>query len=267
MRKIFVIAPEDNSNFIKEFLSTKVGNSAFVILSPEDYEKQKEIKQEIKYNDINLLEKANFNAQLFQSANEDIPTRLLIPKKFNSFEIWNKEYTLLHELGHYFSMDKLLIAKYYSFLEEKKLNGQLYNIPLEIEAERYVFEKNKKLFKENANRTYLDYYKQFKKNIKIIKDDAVKKEENFEYVVEIRLFRYYAIINEILNKNTKTYKKHLNNIEEIKNILARKGNKLKTIVDNLDDFNQKINIFYLDEDFDSYIKFCKRNYEIFGINK
>lgn len=265
MKNIFVIAPKDDFDLIQRILSTK--KIDFIIWSFEDYKKQKEIKIEIKNNDINLLGKANFNAQLFQSVNEDIPTRLLVPKNFSSFETWNKEYTLLHELGHYFSINRILIGKYYSLLEEKRLNGQLYNIPLEIEAEKYVFRENKKLFKKNADTIYLNYYRQIKENMKNIRENTIEIKENFEQIIEIRLFRYCAIINKILNKGTKIYKRHADNIEKIKNILAKNGSKLKIIVNNMNDLNQKINLFYSNKDFDSYIKFCKKNYEIFNIKK
>ncbi len=264
MKKIFVIASKNSFNFVRNVLSSK--NIDFTIWDDEYYKKQKEMEKYIVDNDIALLKNENFNAQLFQSVEKDIQTRLLIPNNFDSLDEWNKKYTLMHELGHYFSMNKNSVEKYYDFLEKNKLIGQLYNIPLEVEAEKYVFMEDKKLFKNNANEIYYNYYQQLKDNIDGINQDNMN-ERNFEQIFEIRLFRYDAIIESVLNRGTATYKRHKSSLKKIETILKKKGDYFKGVIDNMDNLNQALDDLNLNESFDSYCNICRENYRIFNIEK
>jgi len=252
-KKIFIVAPNPEFDFIIKMLL----NQRVIFCSPktsDDMINNEDIPNNIIANDLYVLKNGGFNAQVFQSVCGNIPTRLLIPDAFSELELWMKEYSILHEIGHYFSIDKKDIKNYYSFLEKNKLYGQLYNIPLEIEAEKYVYKNNKKLFKRNADQVYLNYYTDLKNNIHKIKNNF------FEQVFEIRFYRYYAIIENVPNKKSKFYKKHKKKIKKIRDFLSNEKEAYKEIVEMIDNFDSNIYNFFNNNDFQLYINYCDSVY-------
>ena len=239
MKKINVITQDKDKDFIKTFLEKEKIN--FEIFDEVEYSNSNKFSDEIKNNDLNFLKKGNFNAQIFQSVDENISTRLLIPNSSSDKKDWQKEYDLYHELGHYYSMEKDLICKYYSFLENNAvLKGELFNLPFEVEAEKYVFEKYKEFFEKNANEVYLKYLSQIGNQLCLINEETIKNHSNFYGIYEIRLFRYNCIIENICDNQCEFYKKHKNNINEIKNRLESKGKLFFEINKKLSDNEQII---------------------------
>lgn len=172
MKKINVIFQNNNREFLKVFLEKEKVD--FEIFNVVEYRNSDKFLDNVKNNDLDELKK-DFNAQIFQSVDENIPTRLLIPSNFLSKEDWQKEYSLYHELGHYYSLDKDWVRKYHYFLEgNSDLKGELFKFPLEVEAEKYVFKNQRKLFKKNVDKACLNYLNQIKNQIGLISEKPLK---------------------------------------------------------------------------------------------
>lgn len=256
---MYIISPKEDIGFIDNFLSNK--GVDFVIWEDINYAenaKREGIGQNIITNDEDNLKYGTFNAQVFQSADIAIPTRLLIPKIFDKLNGWEKQYSLLHEFGHYLSLNEVRIFDYYAYLEKNKLYGQLYNIPLEIEAERYVFATDKTLFNRNADVVYYNYWEDIKNQGNHINKDSIKT-EYFSRVVEIRLFRYFSIIEYVTLKGSKFYKKHMAKVRKNFNRLSNLTGFDK-VTGELDPFSKKLEAYLLRNEFDVYCDYCKNIY-------
>lgn len=262
MKKINVICKKENNKFIREFLKSE--KIDFKIFDLDKYKKSEKFEDNIKNNDLDKINKPEFNAEILQSIEEKAPTRLLIHNDFYHKEYWEKEYTLYHELGHYYSINEKFIFNYYKYLEENKLEGELYNIPLEIEAEKYVFNNYKELFDKNSEDTYLKYSEQIKDNLEKINNNSIKNSDNFKNIYEVRVFRYYCIIENIYNNKTVPhYKKCKENIKDIKNSLESKGKIFSKINKKIDFLNKSLQEdFYLNKDFKKYINNCDEIYKL-----
>ncbi len=260
MKKINVIADKEMHSFIEKFLEDR--SVDFSVDTVESYSKRNDINDHIKENDLNLLKQGYFNAQVFQSSYQEVPTRLLVPKEFSSLKDWSKEYSMLHELGHFFSLKNNLIFDYYKYLEENNLRGELFNIPFEIEAEKYVFENNKKLFEKNANAVYFNYLRQIKDIIGKINSNSIRNYKDFYNIYEIRLFRYSSIIKFVCESEIELYKKHMENIKKIKKLLAMKGSFFVKINSGLDRIITSLSDDFYKGNFIQYINRCKEIYSI-----
>lgn len=149
-------------------------------------------------HDSNAIKNPNFEAKIMQSSYDDVPTRLIIPDSFSSLDGWKKQYYLIHELGHYFSMQNPKIFGYYNLLEQKKLNSEIYLLPLEIEAEKYVKQVDFELLLSNFKNTYGEYYNQIKESIDSNVLTSSNIRHNFYGIFEIRLFRFGGILHSTL---------------------------------------------------------------------
>jgi len=260
MKKINVITQNNEKNFIKTFLEEE--KIDFEIFNEVEYINSNKFSDEIKKNDRELLKAGNFEAQILQSVNDNIPTRLLIPNSFSDKENYQKVYDIYHELGHYYSIEKDLVCKYYSFLENNTvLKGELFKLPFEIEAEKYVFKKHKEFFEKNADEVYLIYLSQIDNKIDLINEEMIKNPSNFYGIYEIRLFRYNCIIENICDNQSEFYKKHKNNINKIKKRLESKGKLFSEINKEVDLLNNSIKEdFYKNNDFEKYSSECKLIY-------
>ncbi len=259
MKKINVILKNsDDKEFVKNFLKKEGVDFEFFDIS--EFEGSGTFSNEIKKNDLEKLQEERFDAQIFQSVDESVPTRLLIPDSFSEKEDWDKEYTLYHELGHYFSTENDLIRKYYGFLERHRLSTELIRIPFEVEAEKCVFENHQELFNKHADAVYLNYL-----DMNQIRNSEAPLDFYWDY--EISLFRYNCVIENTYDRQSENYTRHKENIDAIKKELSRRGNvsiELNKEADPLNDALQES--FYKDGDFGVYLNKCKEIYERLGSN-
>lgn len=265
MKKINVVFKNtSDAEFVNRFLEKE--GADFEVFDISKFRDSGTFSDDIKRNDLGKLQEEGFDAQLFQSVDENVPTRLLIPGSFSEKEDWDKEYTLYHELGHYFSIENDLIREYNAFLEEcnipANLLTQLIRIPFEVEAEKYVFENHQELFNKHANEVYLDYSNQVRDQIRLIDENSIKDVGNFSVVYEIRVYRYNCVIENTYDHQSENYARHKENVDAIKKELSRKGHifiELNKEADLLNDALQES--FYKDGDFGVYMNKCKEIYE------
>jgi hypothetical protein len=264
MKKITVVI---QNTYDKDFVGSFLKNEGldFEIFDINQYDNS-DFPVFIVDRDLDLLKNNNnFDAQIFQSVDENIPTRLLVPNNFSEKEHWDKEYALSHELGHYFSMENDLIWRYYDFLEKAHLPQkeltQLIRIPFEVEAEKYVFEKKRELFDEHADAVYLDYQNQLRTQIHLIDENSIMNSDNFSAVYEIRLFRYNCIIENTYDRQSEHYAKHKKSIDAVKEVLATRGKLFSDINKKVDPLSNSLReCFYESGDFLEYLNQCKEIY-------
>ena len=264
LKKIHVVITEEASvSFISAFLKRE--NLNFCIYDLDGFQKESGISPEIKNNDIERLQSGSFNVAIFQSSIPEIPTRLLIPDRFETLENWSKEYYLTHELGHYLSLENEHILSYYEYLESSKLEGELFVTPLEVEAEKYCFTHKRNLFKRNAHEVYGSYLQQLQEGIDKINKESIRNQNNFYQIYEIRLFRYAAVVEEVLSQAPNLYSEHKNNIESIKDLLGTRGALFLAINKTLDPFSEGLRNFYQGES-ENYVDNCKGVYKLVGVS-
>ena len=229
MKKIYVLFSQKKLDIVSTILNRY--NIDYELYSIDEYMNNSNLPYNIIINDIKTISDDYFWAKIFQSFEENIETRLLIPNEFYSKDIWGKEYTLIHELGHYFSLENKLVFEYQKIFEsnysilETMLWTELYTIPLEIEAERFVSINRFELFEKNIEEVYLNYYEQIKEILDKLNNSNIWM--NFEKCFVIRLYRFSLIVNKILDKDSDLYKECYKQIENIKELFETKGDLFK----------------------------------------
>jgi len=232
MKKLWVIV--NKVSLDKSTISKHLDDCSFEIIDIKKLESSTDIfSQAIILNDKKLVLNPTFEAKLMQSADEKIPSRLLIPDSFDNLEDWKKQYTMLHELGHYLSNQNEIILKYIGILEKKELYNEIYMLPLEIEAEKFVMKTNYDLYLQNFSEVYSNYFLQIKE---AIDNGELTKEnigENFYAIFEIRLFRFAGILCSTL-KDDKHYAEFSKMLLKIIAILNSLGEYSKTLTQEVE---------------------------------
>lgn len=234
MKKLWILVDNIDPDEIelKKFINDD--DIEYEIIDVDALSKRKDqFTQEIIDNDTKLVKKPNFEAKLLQSSSDRIPTRLIIPDSFARHEPWNKEYTILHELGHYYSSEDEKIISYYSILESKRLYSEMYNVPLEVAAEKIVKDKKYDLFVTHCLEVYAKYYQQIKELVENGQLNSRNIAENFSAVFAIRVFRFAAILYATLvgDKHFKELREKLDNTVALLNNLGEYSRSLASKID------------------------------------